>query len=128
MAADNSKGSAKPKGKPRGKPFPKGVSPNPGGKSAEREELRRYLRESSGRPAIDGIRAMAGLVPGKHAAKNEKVKLDAYKWLGEQSIGKAVQAISGPDGEKLSLFDLSGLTTEQLTQLEAIRGAIKVKP
>lgn len=70
---------------------------------------------------------MAGLVKGRAGAKG-KVRLDAYKWLADQSIGKAVQAISGPDGEKLQLFDFSGLTTEQLTQLEQIRTALKVKP
>lgn len=111
-----------------GRPFAPGQSGNPGGKSAEREELRRYLRETFGRGAIDGIAAMAGLVPGKRAAKTEKVKLEAYRWCADQSIGKAVQAISGPDGQPLNLFDFSSLTVEQLQQLEAIRGALKVKP
>jgi hypothetical protein len=69
---------------------------------------------------------MAGLVPGKVAAKG-RVKLDAYRWLADQAVGKAVQAISNPDGSPLGL-DLSQLTSEQLTQLESIRGALKVKP
>lgn len=108
-------------------PFEKGKSGNPGGKSPEREELRRWLREEFGRASIEGIAKMAGLL-GDDGALSEKVKLDAYKWLADQSIGKAVQAISGPDGQPLNLFDFSGLTTEQLAQLEAIRNAIKVKP
>lgn len=108
-------------------PFEKGKSGNPGGKSAEREALRRWLREEFGQDAIEGIAKMAGL-RGESCALSEKVKLAAYQWLADQSIGKAVQAISGPDGEKLSLFDFSGLTLEQMEQLEAIRSAIKVKP
>lgn len=107
--------------------FKKGQSGNPGGKSAEREELRRYLREEFGRPAIEGIAKMAGLVRGCAGAKG-RVRLDAYRWLADQSIGKAAQALTGPDGQPLNLFDFSSLTTEQLAQLEQIRSAIKVKP
>jgi len=107
--------------------FEKGQSGNPGGKSAEREELRRWLREEFGRRAIEGIATMAGLMPGKAGAKG-RVRLDAYRWLGDQAIGKAIQGISDPDGKPLNLFDLSGLTVEQLQQLEAIRAALKVKP
>lgn len=113
--------------------FTKGVSGNPGGKSAEREELRRYVREQYSRDSIDGIAQMAGLRFDENgqrlpAALSDKVRLDAYKWLAEQGTGKAVQAVSGPDGQPISLFDFSGLTSEQLLQLEAIRSAIKVKP
>lgn len=116
--------------KPRrgpGKPFEPGQSGNPGGKSAEREELRRWLREEFGRKAIEGIATMAGLVPGKAGARG-RVRLDAYRWLGDQAIGKAIQGLSGPDGEPLNPFDLSKLTPEQLQQMEAIRAALKGKP
>lgn len=123
--ADSSKPSVRRRGP--GRPFEPGQSGNPGGKSAEREELRRWLREEFGRDSIEGIAAMAGLVPGRAAAKG-RVRLDAYCWLANQSIGKAVQAISGPDGRPLNLLDFSGLTNEQLRQLEAIRAALKVKP
>jgi len=107
--------------------FGKGTSGNPGGKSSEREELRRWLREEFGRASIEGIAKMAGLVKGFAAAKG-RVRLDAYRWLADQSVGKAVQAISGPDGQPLSPFDFSGLTTDMLQQLEQIRSALKVKP
>ena len=125
--AESSDSSGKRRRGP-GRKFAAGTSGNPGGRSAEREELRRYLRESFGRDSIDGIATMAGLMPGKRAAKSEKVKLDAYKWLGEQSIGKAAQAITGLGDAPLFNLDLSQLTGDQLKQLEAIRGAIKVKP
>lgn len=124
--ADSSKPSA-PRRRGPGRPFAPGQSGNPGGKSSDREELRRYLRETFGRSSIDGIAAMAGLIPGKRGAKSEKVKLDAYRWCADQAIGKAVQAISNPDGSPIRL-DLSQLSTDQLQQLESIRGALKVKP
>jgi hypothetical protein len=122
--AENSQGSGARPGSPgAGKPFEKGKSGNPGGRSAERDELRRYIRESFGQTSIDGIEKLS------REAASDKVKLAAYIWLAEQSVGRAVQAISGPDGEKLSIgIDFSSLTTEQLEQLESIRGAIKVKP
>lgn len=131
--ADSNETSPRPKPPSKrrrgiGKPFPKGVSGNPGGRSAEREELRRYLRESFGRGAIEGIARMAGLVEGAVACSNQKVRLAAYRWLADQSIGKATQALSGPDGEPLNLFDFSSLSIEQLEQLEQIRRALKVKP
>lgn len=89
--ADSSDNSAPRKNGP-GRPFQPGQSGNPGGKSPEREALRRYLSEAYGRESIDSIAALA------RSARSEKVKLDAYVWLAEQSIGKAVQGVSGPDG------------------------------
>jgi hypothetical protein len=107
--------------KPKGRPFQPGQSGNPLGRGVEREQLRKYIREY-GKESVDGIVEMS------RSSRSEKIRLAAYIWLAEQNVGKAVQALSGPDGEKLSLFDFSGLTTEQLAQLEAIRAAVKVKP
>ncbi len=72
--------------------FKPGQSGNPGGKSPEREELRRYTVEKYGKSSIDGIAGLA------EKARSEKVRLDAMVWLAEHAIGKAVQAVSGPDG------------------------------
>lgn len=72
--------------------FKAGQSGNPGGKSPEREELRRYTTSTYGKESIDGIAELS------RSARSEKVRLDARVWLAEQAIGKAVQAVSGPDG------------------------------
>ena len=71
--------------------FVKGTSGNPGGRSAERERLRRYVL-TLGQEAIDGIYQLA------KNAENEKVRLDAQTWIAEQCIGKAVVSITGEDG------------------------------
>ena len=72
--------------------FKPGQSGNPGGKNPEREELRRYTVEKYGKESIDGIAELA------QKARSEKVRLDARVWLAEHAIGKAVQAVSGPEG------------------------------
>lgn len=82
--------------------FDKGASGNPGGKSAEREELRRYIH-TFGRSSIDGIERLS------RESASEKIKLAAYIWLAEQSIGRAVQGISGADGGALKIEATSGL-------------------
>lgn len=91
MATDNNDGSADPR-VANLRPFPKGVSPNPGGKSPERERLRRYVVEAYGQESIDGIADLA------RTAKSAKVRLDAWIWIAEQTVGKAAQPHTGEDG------------------------------
>lgn len=86
MASDNSPPSDKPW------QFKKGESGNPGGKSPERERLRRYIVDAYGQESIDGIAELA------RAAKSSTVRLDAWIWLAEQTVGKASQPITGEDG------------------------------
>lgn len=88
---DNRDASGKPL-PPEKDRFKPGVSGNPGGKSPEREALRRYTVERYGKESIDGIGELA------QKARSEKVRLDAKVWLAEHAIGKAVQAVSGPEG------------------------------
>jgi len=82
--------------------FKPGQSGNPGGKNPEREELRRYVL-SFGRESIDGIVKLA------REASNEKVQLDAQKWIAEQCIGKALVAISGEDGKPIQVGGIDEL-------------------
>jgi hypothetical protein len=96
--------------------FQKGVSGNPGGKSPEREALRRYIVEAYGKEAIDGIAELA------RNATNEKVQLSARIWLAEQSIGKAVVAITGADGGPVKI------DAEALDDLRALAERLKDKP
>lgn len=111
MSADSSNPSGKPK---PGKPFAPGQSGNPGGKSPEREELRRYLVSTYGRKAIDGIAELA------QSARSEKVRLDARIWLGEQAVGRALVAVSGEDGKPIKVdVDILG----RLQNLAAIKAA-----
>lgn len=86
-----------------------GDSPNPGGKSAEREELRRWLRADFGRNSIMGIAKLAGLIEGEKQANSELVRIDALKWLGEQSIGKPSQAITGANDGALKIEATAGM-------------------
>lgn len=98
MSVENN-GKATPKkiGGVTGKGFQPGQSGNPGGKGLEREQLRRYILETHGKDAIDGIAQMA------RSAKSEKVKLAARVWLAEQSVGRALVAVSGEDGKPLKV-------------------------
>jgi hypothetical protein len=68
------------------------VSPNPGGKSAERERLRRLIVAKWGEASLNGIADLA------QNASSEKVRLAAWTWFAEQSVGKAAQPVTGPDG------------------------------
>ena len=89
--ADSSKPSAP------GKPFAPGQSGNPGGKNPEREALRKYILETHGKDAIDGIAEMA------KSARSEKVQLDAKIWLAEQAVGRALVAVAGEDGKPIKV-------------------------
>lgn len=80
-----------------GRPFPPGQSGNPSGKSPEREALRKYILETHGKDAIDGIAEMA------RSARSEKVRLDARVWLAEQSVGRALVAVAGEDGKPIKV-------------------------
>lgn len=107
MAAQNNDGSTKRIGGATGKGFLPGKSGNPGGRSSERDELRRYLVSSYGRESIDGIAKLA------REARSEKVKLDARVWLAEQAIGRALVAVGDPDGKPLAAMGLVVLPMEQ---------------
>lgn len=118
--ADSSKSSASKRPNGPGKPFVKGQSGNPGGKSLEREALRREAQQYLAETGMKNIRAIERLA---ETAKSAKVRLDARLWLAEQFIGKPTQAISGPDGGPIRTVDLSKLTLAQLETLEALRKA-----
>jgi hypothetical protein len=75
------------------RPFPKGTSGNPGGRNSEREALRKWTMQTYGRDAIEAIAKLA------KSARSDFVKLDALKWLAEQSIGKAAQALKLEDDQ-----------------------------
>lgn len=105
--ADSSNSSPPPRKNGPGRPFAPGKSGNPGGKSPEREELRRYLVASYGRESIDGIAKLA------REARSEKVKLDARVWLAEQAIGRALVAVGDPEGKPLAAMGLVVLPMEQ---------------
>lgn len=107
-------------GPPKATQFKPGQSGNPGGKSPEREALRRASQDYLAAGNLEHIQAIEEIA---REAKSYKVRLDARIWLAEQFLGKPTQAISGPDGGPIQTADLSKLTLEQLEQLEAIRKA-----
>ena len=112
--ADNSERSGRLVGKENPGSFRPGQSGNPGGKNPERERLRKLILEAYGERAVQCIAEMAGMVDGMKPARSEKVRYDSLVWMAEQAIGKAVIAVSGPDGE--SLFGAASKET-----LEAIQ-------
>ncbi len=91
---DNRDESGKPL-PPVEKRFKPGQSGNPGGKSPEREALRRESQDFLASISVDNLKAIHELGT---KARSEKVRLDARVWLAEQFLGKAVQAVSGPEG------------------------------
>lgn len=94
-----------------------GQSGNPGGKNAEREELRKYILETHGRGAIDGIAEIA------QRARSEKVRLDANIWLAEQSVGRALVAVTGEDGKPIKIdIDILGQLQTLAEKAKARRG------
>ena len=99
--------------------FKPGQSGNPGGKSAEREELRRYCTSAYTKNSIDGIARLAGVTEEK-GAKSEKVRLDALIWLAEQGVGKATQAVTGENGAPL--LDVPTLVRKVLAVAEENKG------
>lgn len=100
--------------------FKKGVSGNPGGKSADREALRIHIKNYLAEQCEEHIKGIEVLA---RDAASEKVQLAARVWLAEQFIGKPTQAISGPDGGPVQTVDLSKLSLEQLEQLEQLHKA-----
>jgi hypothetical protein len=96
--ADSNSDSPRKRGP--GRPFEPGKSGNPGGKNPEREAMRRYVLEFT-KESIDGIANLA------RTAAAEKVRAYCYVWLAEQAIGKATQAITGPEGGPV--VDVEGL-------------------
>lgn len=105
-----------------GRPFEKGASPNPGGRP---KVIREALEEF--RNADDLKRLRLRLLEIAEGS-NEKVAVVAIKEYHDRAFGRAPQAITGPDGEALSLgADFAVLTVEQLRQLELIRDALKAK-
>jgi hypothetical protein len=97
--------------------FPPGTSGNPGGKSKDREALRREVQNYLAEKCKTHVIAIEALADG---AENEKVQLSARIWLAEQFLGKATQAISGPGGGPVAL-DLSRLSPEEIAILDEMR-------
>ncbi len=99
--------------------FEPGKSGNPGGKSKEREALRKLVNDHIANGALENVKAIELLAS---SALSEKVQLSARIWLGEQFLGKATQAITGADGGPLvSPLDLTLLSPEELTLLDQLR-------
>lgn len=93
VPADSSQRSPRPGEPGAGRPYQKGVSGNPGGRSGERDALRKWLMRTYTRDAVEAIAKLAGLIQGENGARSEFVRLDALKWLGEQGIGTAAAAL-----------------------------------
>lgn len=79
-------------------PFVPGKSGNPGGKSKEREALRREVQNYFAHRSMQYVESIEEMA---ESAESEKVRLSARIWLAEQAVGKAVQAITGADGAPL---------------------------
>lgn len=100
-------------------PFEPGKSGNPGGKSPEREAFRRESANYLATRALVHIKAIEELAEN---AESEKVRATCHIWCAEQVVGKAVQALSGPDGGPVvAPFDFSKLDGEELAMLDRIR-------
>jgi hypothetical protein len=80
-----------------------------------KKAVRRYTAEDI-LGAINEIKEWKPLLQ----SENEKIKLTALIYLTDRRDGKARQPITGSDGGTLQHehFDLSKLSTEQLTELE----------
>jgi hypothetical protein len=101
------------------RPYPPGVSGNPGGRSPEREALR---REAQNYLATQGLKHIKAIEDIAENAASEKVSLSARIWLAEQFVGKATQAITGADGAPLMQpIDFSRLSADELATLDRIR-------
>lgn len=77
------------------KPYGPGVCGNPGGKSPEREALRIAAADYTHQKGKEAVERIYHLMMN---ARSEKVQADCAKWIAEQVVGKALVAISGPDG------------------------------
>ena len=80
--------------------FKPGQSGNPGGKDPEVEAVRIACRNyitSRCQSKLEKIEQLA-----EHG-ESEKIQLAASIWWAEQAIGKAVIAVSGPDGGPLEV-------------------------
>ena len=76
--------------------FPPGVSGNPGGKSAERERLREAMTEF-------GDEMILIIVDLARHSVEDSVRVKAATYLMDQIVGKALVAVSGPNGGPLKL-------------------------
>lgn len=89
---------------PRGKAFPKGKSPNPGGrpkKTAEERTLEQMCRERTPE-ALSTVLAIMG------DGENERNRLAAAQFVIERGWGKAVQPqeLSGPGGKPIEIAEI----------------------
>lgn len=76
--------------------FEKGTSGNPGGRPKELAELKELAREHTPM-AIEKLAEIA------QVADSDAARVAAIKELLDRAWGKAAQAITGEDGEKLSV-------------------------
>jgi hypothetical protein len=77
---------------PRGRPFPKGVSPNPGGRPKVLAAVQALARQHT-------VAAINELVRLMRAGESDHVKLAAVKLLLERGWGQPCLPIAGADGE-----------------------------
>src|SRR6516165_2753266 len=90
--------SSEPVARTIGKPFVKGVSPNPGGRSKVARDIQALAQEH-------GPAAIATLVEALKS-RNERVRVAAAAILLDRGYGRAPQAITGADGNPVTLLHL----------------------
>lgn len=83
-----------------------GYCPNPGGISKERKALVTAVKEYMAKRCKENVDAIFDLAEN---ADSSKVRLSARIWLAEQVLGKAVQAVSDPEGNPLPSVDVLSL-------------------
>jgi hypothetical protein len=100
--------------------FKKGEIHNPKGRPPAVRAIRALLMAK----APEHIKALEELAM---STDDDKLAASIRQWLVEHGIGKAPQAVTGPDGEPLTLVNVSlgSLSTEQLEQLDGIRRALR---
>lgn len=95
MAADNKERSLA-----NLKPYQPGQSGNPGGKSKEREAARIACRNYQADRCLEHLKAIDDLA---FNSPSDKVRAQLHTWWVEQWLGKAVVAVSGPNGAPLEV-------------------------
>lgn len=123
--AQNSSGSAKPQRGP-GKPFPKGVSPNPGGRPKMPPELADALRKRNMKSVEVLSKVQDDYLRGTYTDENGREReapkaseaIKASEVLLAYSIGKPRESVElmGEDGGPIAVarFDASKLSKEEI--------------
>jgi hypothetical protein len=104
---------AKPTGKPRGRPFPRGVSPNPGGKRADGKPRARQInydadvRKLARAQGENAIETLTKIMNDTEAAHSSRIM--AASLLLDRGYGRVSQSV-----------ELTGTVTHQEDPLESI--------